>query len=294
VKTFSTLVVDTSYLFYRTFFGLAQVPLESVGQHLLYGFLAGVLKLVKRYGIKELIITFDKGHKYKTQLYPDYKKKTDIMEVAQRAVFVEQFKYLVQLLAYLGIKRCFQLGVEADDIIAYICLKKLLFKEDSSSYEVKDPILVVTGDHDLWPLLTSSTSLWQFGKKELFTVADFQKEFAGLSPSIYHEIQALTGCPGDKVPGVGGIGNKRATILMEKYGSLQNIFDSTDNDRLVTLVQKNKDLVDLSYKLAAFEEVSPALYVQTPNFAKARKLLFSLEADVLIEEWDSIKSLSNF
>jgi len=242
--------------------------------------------------MEDLIIVWDHGYEKKSELYPGYKKKDDVMSPAQRADFVAQFKLLDNFLLWLGIKCCYEEGFEADDVIAHLCFVQRILRSDGVQHQIKRPILIFSGDHDLYPLLAGDVAMWKQHKEILYTAETFQQEFPDLLPEQYQEMQALMGCSGDKVPGVRGIGPKRAADLIRRYGSAAGVRESGDGDRVVKLVQDNWDAVELSAKLVAFEPVSPVIMVEKPDLSRLRKHLFMLYMDGLIEDWVNVEALS--
>jgi len=286
-----SLLVDTSHLAYRSFFALQNLPSEVVKTNLVFGVVNSLLSLVKKFNPQQLILAWDKGYKAKTALYAGYKRKTDIMSEEQRVEFREQFDALEDFLNCLGIKCCYQIGVEADDVIAFLCKELSVDRVDNTKESILTPIVIVSSDHDLHPLLQDNVAMWKPHKEELYTVDSFRNEF-GLEPHQYTEVQALMGCSGDKVPGVRGIGPKFALELIKKYGNVQAIKDSTDTSRVIDLVKDNWPDVELAYKLVAFEDIKPTLYITTPNFGKVRKKLYMWELDNFIENWGEVEALS--
>jgi len=133
--------------------------------------------------------------------------------------------------------------------------------------------------------------MWKPHKDSIYTVSSFKEEF-NLEPRQYHEVQALMGCSGDRVPGVKGVGPKYALNLIRKYGSLQKIKEATADDRIIDLVQSNWPDVELSYKLATFEDVVPRMEAYEANLARVRKTLFAKNMELLIESWDDVITLA--
>lgn len=291
--TYNTLLVDASYLAYRVYFALPELAPGQTSVQMVYGFLTSLIHTVKRFSIKEIIIVWDHGHKLKSNLYTGYKKKDDVMSHDQRVDFNGQFKLLDNFLVWMGIGGCYQLECEADDVIAHLCQHRWARKADETNHTVNAPILIFSGDHDLYPLLSKDVAMWKSHKETVYTEDSFEQEFPGLEPWQYQEMQALMGCSGDKVPGVRGVGPKRAMELILKYGGVSKIKGVKDGDRLVKLVQANWDAVELSMQLVAFEPVVPVIIMERPDLSRLRKHFFMLSMDALIENWADIENLSN-
>lgn len=290
---YNTLLVDASYLAYRIYFALPELAPGQTSVQMVYGFLTNLISTVKRFSIKEVIVVWDNGHGSKSDLYTDYKKKDDVMSHDQRADFNAQFKLLDNFLVWIGIGGCYQPGYEADDVIAHLCKYRWARKADKTYHNIKTPILIFSGDHDFQPLLSGDVSMWKMHKGVVYTEDSFKREFPGLEPWQYQEMQILMGCSGDKIPGVRGIGPKRAAELIRKYDTVNQIKDVTDEDRLVKLVQANWSVVELSAQLIAFESVTPVIILEQPDLSRLRKHFFMLSMDALIEDWADVEGLSN-
>lgn len=294
---YKTLLVDSSYLAYQMYFSSMTAAFDPSGTQLVYGFLSGLIDLNRTYATDSLVVVWDNGHSAKDKLYADYKKAhKGVLDEDQRADFNSQFNILNDLLQELGIKCCFAMDVEADDVIAHLCrhnTAQILNREDlaDSPFVVQKPILIVSGDHDLYPLVADDVSMWKSRKKELYTIDHFRKEFS-LEPWQYRELLALMGCSSDNVPGVRGIGPKYARKLITQYGSVDAIKLADDSDTTATRVKNQWAALQLSYRLVSFEKVDPVVIMQKPDLSKVRKRLFALHMDSLITSWPEIVHLS--
>lgn len=294
---YKTLLVDSAYLAYQMYFSSMAAAFDLSGTQLVYGFLSGLIDLNKTYATDALVIAWDNGHSAKDKLYEHYKEPHgSTLDEDQRKDFNEQFNLLNSLLQELGIKCCFAMDVEADDVIAHLCrggAAKILNREDlaDSTFVVQRPVLIVSGDHDLYSLVADDVSMWKSRKKELYTIDRFREEFS-LEPWQYREMLALMGCNSDNVPGVKGIGPKYAKKLIERYGSVEKIKDADDSDTTAARVKKQWEALELSYRLVSFESVEPVVIMQRPDLSKVRKRLFALNMNSLITDWSDVVHLS--
>jgi DNA polymerase-1 len=280
---YNTLIVDSSHLAYRTYFALVDAEAEC---HLVQGFIRSLVSIKNKYDIKTIITTWDSGHTLKSKLYPNYKQKQEIMSESQREDFFSQMNLLRDVVSLLGIKSCSKQGVEADDIIACLCIHPEIYNIDKS-------ILILSGDHDLHPLLSLGyVDMLKPHKEEIYTADTFREEFPDLEPNQYHLIQSLAGCSGDKIPGVKGIGTKHAANLIKKYGNLENLKNTNDTGRIINLVKDSWDMVELSYQLVTFEEVDPILEIPKVNLSRAKKILYSNEMNMLLDQWSKVSNLA--
>jgi len=294
---YKTLLVDSSYLAYQMYFSSMAAAFDPSGTQLVYGFLSGLIDLIKSHSTEALVIAWDNGHSAKDKLYEHYKEPhSSTLDEDQREDFNAQFNLLNNLLQELGVKCCFAMDVEADDVIAHLCQHgsaKILNREDlaDNTFIVQRPILIVSGDHDLYSLVADDVSMWKSRKKELYTIDRFREEFS-LEPWQYKEMLALMGCSSDNVPGVKGIGPKYAKKLIARYGSVENIKDADDSDTTAARVKKQWEALELSYRLVSFESIEPVVIMQKPNLSKVRKRLFALNMNSLIMDWSNVVHLS--
>ena len=142
--------------------------------------------------------------------YPEYKANRD----AAPEDLAPQVQRIVEILGVLGIPAFSIRGQEADDIIASIVER--LAGEDIE-------VWIVSRDKDLHQLLTTKVRLWDPQKPDLVLDPETLRETKGYTPEQAVEIQTLTGDSTDNVPGVPGIGPKKALALIEKYGSVQEV-----------------------------------------------------------------------
>ena len=108
-------------------------------------------------------------------------------------------------------------GVEADDIAAYIVSKR-------QEYAVKQ-IWLISSDRDWNLLVDEGVSQFSYVTRKEFTVDNWSDHYE-FSRDEYISVKCLMGDSGDNVPGVPGIGPKRAVQLVQEYGSTFDIIDS--------------------------------------------------------------------
>ena len=144
-------------------------------------------------------------------------------------------------------------GYEADDIIATLADKM----------QGQTPVRVVSGDKDLFQIVTDNTHVIRPGKEGLLDVEidpERLRELSGLTPDQFVDYQALMGDATDNVPGVTGVGKKTALKLILEFGSLDNTYDNLNSVKSASLRDKlarGKDQAYLSKKLVRLEKSVP-------------------------------------
>ena len=217
------IIIDSNALLHRSFHALPPLTNKS-GQETgaVYGFLLTLFKAINDLKPSHIVACFDtKAATFRHEMYKDYK--------AHRAVtptgIVSQIPVAKEVLDAFSIPVFAKEGVEADDLIATICAK------------VSDmEIYIVSGDLDNTQLVNKNIKVYTLGKGIKDTVIyDINKvrERFGVEPSQMVDFKALTGDPSDNIPGVEGIGKKTAAEIIEKYGSVANLYEELATDTAV-------------------------------------------------------------
>jgi len=156
---------------------------------------------------RKWVAAADAGYTERTSMYSEYKKnRAGSLTEEQRVLIQEQmqrFRWYCQL---ENITLYRSQGWEADDVIA-----TWISNQDNL------PALIVGNDKDLFQLLGSQVDMLRDLKGKPFTVIDFVKEY-GVTPEEWLVVQALQGDRSDNIPGVAGIGIKKGTALVKKFG----------------------------------------------------------------------------
>ena len=215
-----TLLIDGNSLINRAFYALPILSTdEGVYTNAVYGFLKMFYKAVDDYQPDNIVCAFDVKHPtFRHQHYSEYKAGRKKMPDE----LVPQIPLLKEVLKELGVF-CFEKpGFEADDIIGtYARLTE----------EAGGQAAILTGDRDSFQLVTENVTVW-FTKKgisELIMLTpDNLKENYGVEANRVCDLKALMGDSSDNIPGVQGVGEKTALGLIEKYGSIENLYEHAD------------------------------------------------------------------
>ena len=189
-----------------------------------YDYIRTIESLAKSYNAGTIIVCADGGSSYRKEIYPEYKanrKERFAEQTEQEAkefeMFMAEFSDTLTLIRKRYPVFHFK-GVEADDIAAYITQK--------IEY---DECWLISSDRD-WDLLISDTvSRFSTVTRKETTVHNWDEHY-DFEIEDYISFKCLTGDKGDNVPGVPGVGPKRAVQLMEQYGTVFDIYDAIPLD----------------------------------------------------------------
>lgn len=189
-----------------------------------YDYQKTVQSLAKSYNCSKVIITADWGSStYRKEINPDYKqnRKDKFAEQTEEErmafeEFFEEFEATLEVLAedypVLRYK-----GVEADDIAAHLVKEK-------DKYNLEN-IWLISSDRDWDLLIKENVGRFSYVTRKEVTLENWHEHY-DVEPHEYISLKCLTGDKGDNVPGVPGIGPKRALTLIREYGSALDLYDA--------------------------------------------------------------------
>ena len=215
-----------------------------------YDYQKTVQSLASSYGCNEVIIAADWGSSsYRKELYPDYKqnRKEKFAEQSEEEKiafeeFFEEFEATLEILAEDYILLRYK-GVEADDVAAHLVKHK-------NAYDLEN-IWLVSSDRD-WDLLIQDTvSRFSYVTRKEVTLENWSEHY-DVKLEEYISLKCLTGDKGDNVPGIPGIGPKRAQQLIEQYGNAFSIYEATPINskyKYIQTLNENADQILTNYEL---------------------------------------------
>lgn len=180
---------------------------------------------------------------FRNSLYSDYKAHRPQPPVEM----VPQFNLVKEVTKELNFLNLEVEGFEVDDCIGTIC-NQWKTRTDSE-------VFVLTGDRDLLQLLDERITILLLqkgiGNYKPYTKESFIKEY-NIKPSQFVDVKGLMGDPSDGYPGIKGIGEKTALKLIQKYHSVNGLYDNIENLRpsIQTKLIEQKDILELSQQLA--------------------------------------------
>ena len=213
-------------------------------------FVATVESLAKSYKCERIIITADKGSSaYRKRILPSYKQnrkdkysKQTEEEALSFKEFILEYEHSLSLLKNKYTLLQVQ-GVEADDIAAYLVKYKDKFK-------IGD-IVLVSSDKDWDLLIQEGVMRFSYVTRKEVTLENWSDHY-NIPREQYACFKCLVGDKGDNVPGITGIGPKRAQQLLEEYGSAYNIYDSlpiNSSYKHIQALNASEDLILRNYEL---------------------------------------------
>lgn len=239
------LLIDSNAILYRAFFALPETLTLGSGEPInaVYGFTQIILSLLELFNPEYIICTFDLPKPtFRDKLYKDYRAHRKPTPES----LISQIKPTKDLLKTLKIPIYEQEGYEADDVIG--TLVKLANKKNLET-------VIITGDRDLLQLVNSSTKVYMpvrgLAQGKLFGVQEIENKYK-IHPNKMVDYKALMGDASDNYKGVKGIGPKSASALINKFGSLEEIYkqlDKTSDKNKQMLIESKEDAL-MAKKLA--------------------------------------------
>ncbi|MGI6230920.1 MAG: DNA polymerase I [Tractidigestivibacter sp.] len=215
-------VIDGNSLMHRAYHAIMQPMTAPDGRstNALFGFFNMFIKMVETFHPNGIICAFDKGKpQVRIDMLPQYKAQRPPMDDALH----EQFPMVKDLLRTLDVPVCELEGWEGDDILG-----TLARRGESEGYEM----LLFTGDRDMYQLATDHVKIVSTKKGvsevSIMTPESVDDLYHGVTPDLVPDFYGLKGDSSDNIPGVPGIGPKKAAALIVQYGSLDNVIAHAD------------------------------------------------------------------
>lgn len=219
-RTFA--VIDGNSLMHRAFHAVPPTMNAPDGRptNAIFGFLNMFLKMIDAFNPDGVVVAFDKGKpRARMEMLPQYKAQRPPMDPDLHA----QFPMIKELLGALNVPILQSEGWEGDDILGTMA---------RLGEEAGCDMLLVTGDRDMYQLVTEHVNVVST-RKGLSDVAIMTPEsvddlYHGITPALVPDFYGLKGDASDNIPGVPGIGPKKASALIAQYGSLDEVIAHAD------------------------------------------------------------------
>lgn len=277
-KTQLLVLLDAHALIHRAFHALPNLT-NARGEPMgaTYGFATILLRILAELKPDYLAAAFDMaGPTFRHVAYERYKAQRPKADDS----LVSQFSSVRRLCEAFGIPVLEKAGYEADDVIGTIA-------ETAAKKDKNLKVIIVTGDLDTLQLVNSQVSVYTMRKGVTDTVIYDEKavkERYGLAPTQLADYKGLRGDPSDNIPGVAGIGEKTASELLRRYGSIEKLHASLKKAKLADSIRQKlegqKEEALFSKTLATINKTVPislsladAVWRGAKNNEKAGKLL---------------------
>ena len=281
------MVIDGNSIINRAFYGVRPLTTrEGVHTNAVYGFVTTLQKLLDEEDPQGLCVTFDRREPtFRHLSYEGYKAQRKGMpeELAQ------QMPLLKEVLDAMDVPRYELAGYEADDLIGAISRKC-----EAAGWEC----VVVTGDKDSLQLITDktkvklvSTRMGQTTTKDM-TEEAFREAY-GFDPIHIIDLKALMGDASDNIPGVSGVGEKTAMALIQRYQTVDAIYEAMPEvearPAVIKRLAEGEDSARMSYRLATIVTDAPLAFDPEANLRREpkgalRDVLLKLEFTKLMDK----------
>ena len=229
-------LIDGNSILFRAYYGVHSRLTRTDGTPTgaVYAFLNMMLPVFAAARPDDVFVcVFDASRKtFRQDIYPDYKANRD----ETPADLISQSKMVQMGLMEMGVPVLCIPGVEADDVIATLA---------TQNCTIADKTRIMTGDKDLMQLVSDCIFLYDGMKQKTIDRAAVIEKF-GVPPERVIDVQSLMGDSSDNVPGVRGIGPKKAAELINEFGSLDGLYANLDNVKN----ERTRNMLLLSRKLA--------------------------------------------
>ncbi len=274
------LIIDSHALLHRGYHALP--PLKTKEGKLVnavYGFSSAFLKSLRDFFPKYVIATFDSpGPTFRHKKFKKYKAQRPV----QPQEFYQQIPLVKKVLKVFGVPIFEKAGFEADDLIGTI-VEKI-----SRSQSFPQPeIIILSGDLDLLQLVDQKvkTCIISRGIKEmkLYDIEKVKEKYDGLKPCQLADFRGLKGDPSDNIPGLPGIGKKKAIKLIKKFGSLENLYRKIKEESPDKTLQQ---IVNFKEEALFFKEIT--------TIKRNIELDFKLKETDFLSRYDKEKIMAIF
>lgn len=280
------MAIDGNSILNRAFYGIRLLSNQKgIYTNAIFGFMNIYFKHVSEVKPDRIVAAFDLREKtFRHKFSSEYKANRKGMP-EELAV---QLPYIKQILTLMGVSVITCEGYEADDILG--TLARICSEQGSHCH-------IVTGDRDSLQLVSENVTVRLVTNKEtiLYTPERFTEEY-GFEPIHLIDLKALMGDSSDNISGVPGIGQKTASGLIQKWHSIQNLYENIDNAGLTKGVFNKlvnaKWEAEKSKYLATIVQTAPipqnlSDYDKKPtDSAKLKELLLELEMAKLLSKLD--------
>lgn len=278
------LLLDGNALLHRAWHAIPPLTTkDGLVVNAAYGFAMILEKMIEVQKPEYMAVAWDvEGGTFRDEIFEAYKAQREKKEQE----LYDQIPIIQNILDAFGIPSIEMPGYEADDIIGTLSKK---------AADAGMRSLIVTGDLDSLQLVDENVEVLFFQKgiseTKLYDVAAVKERY-GLAPDQLIDYKALRGDPSDNIPGVVGIGEKTATTLLQKYGSIKGIFEHLGEieEKYAKKLRGQEKTIEIALKLVTivrdmkfpftFEDAKR----EAPDYDKLMPLYKNLEFRTLLKK----------
>jgi len=276
----TVFLIDGSSFLYRAYYGVRPLHTsKGIQVQAVYSFCRMIRKLVSKFGARYIALIWDsKGKTTRHKIYEAYKATRQ----APPSDIFDQKKIIVDIAGAIGIYQMEEPGIEADDII---------FSVVQDLKKSGDCVVIITSDKDMGQILDNNVFMFDLLKDQVIDVSIFEERM-GVEVAKLSFYFALLGDVSDNIPGVRGIGKKGASELVNKFESLQDLYNNLDKvtkPAIKQALKENKENAFLSERLFLLQYHPTGikkndLIFDTANWVFARPFFEELEFKSLLRE----------
>lgn len=251
------LIIDGSNLLFQMFFGMPARIVNDQGKAIqgTLGFVGAMLKIIRKVEPSHIFVVFDGEHENeRCDLDSEYKaNRIDYSTVSEEENPFSQLQDVYHALDYLGIKHIETTDCEADDLIAGYAL----------AFGQQMEIIISSFDSDFFQLITNNVSVLRYrGEKTVICTPEYIMDKFGIVPAQYADFKSLVGDTADNIKGAEKVGIKTAAMLLEEFGTLENIIANVENIKKTSVKEsiiRNAEKLRLNYLIIRLGEYSKLL-----------------------------------
>jgi len=248
------LAIDANAIIHRAFHAYPSTlqTEDGIQVNAAYGFAVMLLEALRLFEPKYVLCSFDTAKPtFRHVEFPDYKgtrKPTD-------QSLIDQFPLVEEILKAFNIPILKKEGFEADDILGTISK----YVKDGKWSNENIELYILSGDRDLLQLVVENVKIalpqGNFSNLVAYDKIETKKKFQ-MYPEQIVDYKAMAGDASDNIPGIKGVGSKTAIELLEKYGSLNKIYENLAEvkPRYANLLREGVEQAEMSRKLATIEQ----------------------------------------
>lgn len=249
-------LIDASPYIFRAFYSLPHSITSPSGKptNATYGYTEFLIQILKKEKPTHIVIAFDGSltTSFRNEIYAEYK--------AQRqeppSELKKQMDDCFRVTSAMGMTPLIDDRYEADDIIGTLTVE--LRKENHG-------IVIVSNDKDMLQFVDKDVTFWDFARDEKYDAGKVKDKF-GVTPGQIVDYLALSGDSVDNIPGVKGIGQKTAAVLLEHFSDIEEIYANLDAVEFLPIrggkairnkLQEEREMAQISKRLATIALNAP-------------------------------------